>query len=184
MSDTNLINVIIADHEAFRAVFTELEADTMSPQHRRDLVDHLIAELVRHAVAEEQFVYPVVRERIPDGDSIVDHEIEEHSEAELVMKELDGMDVSDARFEPKVRELMHDIRHHLEEEETKLLPRVAALYSTDELDQMGENMLFAKQSAPTHPHPSAPDTPPGNLIVQPGLGLVDRMRDVLSGRKT
>jgi hypothetical protein len=40
----------------------------------------------------------------------------------------------------------------------------------------------AKKMAPTRPHPSAPDTPPANKLLAPGTGLVDRLRDALSGR--
>jgi hypothetical protein len=38
--------------------------------------------------------------------------------------------------------------------------------------------------APTRPHPSAPDHPPFNKLLAPGAGLVDRVRDTLSGRST
>ena len=38
--------------------------------------------------------------------------------------------------------------------------------------------------APARPHPSAPDKPPANKIPGPGVGLVDRMRDALTGRNT
>jgi hypothetical protein len=36
---------------------------------------------------------------------------------------------------------------------------------------------MAKKVAPTHPHPHAPNSPPGNLAVGPVLALVDRVRD-------
>ena len=39
-----------------------------------------------------------------------------------------------------------------------------------------------KAIAPTRPHPSAPDTPPLNKILAPGAGLVDRIRDKITGR--
>lgn len=184
MHDNNLINVITADHRAVEAAFSELEANLTTPQQRRDLVDHVIAELVRHSVAEEQFMYPAVRKYVPGGDEMADHEIEEHAEAERVMKDLDEMDVSDPGFEIKLQELMHDIRHHVQEEETTLLPTLAAACSASELEDLGEKVLAAKKVAPTRPHPSAPDTPPANLIVAPGAGLIDRIRDALSGRQT
>ncbi|RSN17028.1 hypothetical protein DMH25_04560 [Streptomyces sp. WAC 01325] len=38
-----------------------------------------------------------------------------------------------------------------------------------------------KQLAPTLPHPSAPDTPPANKLPAPGVGMVDRIRKVLTG---
>lgn len=180
----NLIDVIMADHREVEAVFAELESGEGSPQHRRDLADHVIAELVRHSVAEEQYMYPAARTALPDGDSIADHEIEEHAEAERVMKSLDGLDPEDDRFDELIGKLVSDIRHHVEEEETDLLPRLGAACSEEQLEDLGERVLQAKERAPTHPHPSAPDTPPANKILGPGVGFVDRMRDRLTGRAT
>ncbi|MER5550505.1 hypothetical protein ABT001_02260 [Streptomyces sp. NPDC002793] len=50
------------------------------------------------------------------------------------------------------------------------------------LDALGDKIRTAKKTAPTRPHPSAPDTPPGNRLLGPGAGLVDRARDLLTGR--
>lgn len=45
-------------------------------------------------------------------------------------------------------------------------------------------MEQAKKLAPTRPHPSAPDHAPLNKLLGPGAGLVDRMREAMSGRPT
>lgn len=58
----------------------------------------------------------------------------------------------------------------------------AAACSPEALDELGEKTRRAKKTAPTRPHPSAPDTPPGNKLLGPGVGLVDRARDLISGR--
>ena len=34
---------------------------------RRDLADTVIAEVMRHAVAEEMYVYPAIGEHVPNG---------------------------------------------------------------------------------------------------------------------
>ena len=46
-------------------------------------------ELVRHAVAEEMYVYPGIRRQLENGDEIAEHEISEHSEAEVTMKRIE-----------------------------------------------------------------------------------------------
>ncbi|PRX99675.1 hemerythrin domain-containing protein [Allonocardiopsis opalescens] len=182
-TDRDLIEVIISDHREVEAVFAQLEAPGTPPEHRKRLADHVIAELVRHSVAEEQYMYPAARRALPDGDEIADHEIEEHAEAERVMKDLEGLEPTDPRFDEALRTLIDDIRHHVEEEETDLLPRLREACSAEELRSLGRKVEEAKKRAPTRPHPSAPDKPPANMVLDAGAGLIDRMRDALTGRK-
>lgn len=179
---TDLIFVITTDHRAVEAMFQELESKQGTPEHRRQLVDHVISELVRHSVAEEQFMYPAARQHLENGDEIADHEIEEHSEAERLMKDLENVEPTDPSFDGLVDQLIADVRHHIEEEEGDLLPKLRAACSEDQLRELGENILQAKKIAPTRPHPAAPNTPPANLLVAPGAGLIDRLRDALTKR--
>jgi len=179
----DLIEAIIDDHREVESVFAELEVRG-DERSRRELVEHVIAELVRHSVAEEQFLYPTTRKALPDGDEIADHELEEHAVAEELMKALDGTDVSDPRFDELLGKLMADVRHHLTEEEADLLPRLRSACDPEELRELGKKFQQSKKIAPTRPHPSAPDRPPANKILGPGVGLIDRMRDALSDRNT
>lgn len=180
--DTDLIAVILEDHRRFKAVFAELERPAAEGDGRKDLVDHVIAELVRHEVAEEQFMYPAARSRLADGDELADHELEEHAGAEEVMKELEGLGPEDPRFEGLVARMVEDVRHHMDEEEQHLLPRLREACDEEELQHLGYQVLAAKEFAPTRPHPHAPDTPPANLLLGPGVGFIDKIRDALSGR--
>lgn len=181
-NDADLIGVIMADHREVEAVFAELDRGEGDPGRRKELVDHVIAELVRHSVAEEQFMYPAVRAKLEDGDQLADHEIAEHAEAERVMAELDGMEPSGPAYFRVLRRLIDDIRHHVEDEERDLLSKLHSACTRKELRELGELVLQAKKVAPTRPHPDSPDRPPANLLLDPGTGLVDRMRDALTGR--
>ncbi|MFD6949118.1 hemerythrin [Nocardiopsis sp. TSRI0078] len=177
----DLIEVIISDHRQVEQIFTELEGP-LSPEARKQLTEHVITELVRHSVAEEQHMYPAARRVLDDGDRIADHELQEHAEAEQVMKDLEGLNADDPEFQRLLNTLISDIRHHVEDEEKDLLPRLRAACTPEELRELGAKVVKAKEQAPTRPHPSAPDTPPANKILDPGAGLIDRMRDALSGR--
>lgn len=72
-----------------------------------------------------------------------------------------------------------DIRHHIDDEEKDLLPKLQQACSPEDLRDLGEKALRAKKFAPTRPHPSAPDRPPANLVLDAGAGLIDRLRDKL-----
>ena len=86
--------------------------------------------------------------------------------------------------EELLNKLMQDVRHHIEEEEGDLLPKLRAACSPEELADLGEKIQRAKKIAPTRPHPSAPSKPPANLILAPGTAFIDKIRDALSGRNT
>lgn len=100
------------------------------------------------------------------------------------MKDLDGLDPTDPRFDELLSKLMSEIRHHIADEESDLFPRLRQACSEAELVELGEKIVRAKETAPTRPHPAAPDRPPMNKILAPGAGLVDRMRDAITGRAT
>ena len=179
----NILDEILADHREVEGVFGEIESSS-DPSNRRDLVEHVITELVRHSVGEEQYLYPTARRVLPDGEQVADHELKEHAEAEEVMKELENTDEGDPKFDALVRRLIEDIRHHVEDEESELLLKLRDACDGAELVELGKKFERAKKMAPTRPHPSAPDKPPANKILGPGVGLIDRMRDALTGRNT
>lgn len=180
-SDKTIIDVVIEDHREVEELFRRAE-NTSDPEELRQVADQVIADLVRHAVAEELYLYPAMREYLDRGDELADHEIEEHSEIEERLKELESLDPREERFRPQLQELIDDVRHHVQDEEQDALPELEQACDHDELVLLGERMQRAKQVAPTRPHPSAPDTPPLNKVLAPGAGLVDRVRDALAGR--
>ena len=62
--------------------------------------------------------------------------------------------------------LIENVRHHVEEEEGQLFPAVRKSLDTAQLREIGGELVAAKHTAPTRPHPEAPDTPPGNIVAQ------------------
>ncbi|MBQ0897810.1 hemerythrin domain-containing protein, partial [Micromonospora sp. U56] len=53
-----------------------------------------------------------------------------------------------------------------------------------ELIRLGNRWEIAEEAAPTRPHPGTPATPPWNRVVEPALGVVDKVRDAVTGRRT
>ncbi|MPY85236.1 MAG: hemerythrin domain-containing protein [Actinophytocola sp.] len=181
---TDLVSVIEHDHREVEQAFGELESGSGDAEYRRNLADHVIAELVRHSVAEKQFMYPAVRKYLSGGDQLADKEIEEHGEAEKIMKRLESMAATDTDFDKLLRELIRDVREHVQDEESNLLPELQRACTEDELRDLGEKVENAKKVAPTRPHPASPSTPPANLVLAPGVAFIDKIRDALSGRHT
>jgi hypothetical protein len=49
---------------------------------------------------------------------------------------------------------------------------------------LADKVQTAKQAAPTRPHPSSPNSELFHKSVGPGVGMLDRLRDKLTGRST
>jgi len=177
----DVLELLEHDHREVEQMFAEFERAT-DAQEKRTIADKIIIELVRHSEAEEQAVYPAMRAAIEDSKEMVEHEIEEHSKAEVLMKKLDGLDPTDPSFGTLMAELKDAISHHIKEEETESFPKFRQAVDKAELDKLGTTVQALKKIAPTHPHPMAPDHPPFNALLGPGAGLVDRVRDLLTGR--
>jgi hemerythrin superfamily protein len=178
--DQDVVDILTTDHhEVLDLVGRIPSAD---PAQRRDMADTVIAELMRHSVAEEMYVYPAMRDHLPDGESKVQHDIEEHQQLVEVMKELEGLDASDSRFLEALGRLEQVLRDHVSDEESDQFPQLRAQLPHEELVAMGTKVEAAKKAAPTRPHPSAPHSELFHKTVGPGVGLVDRLRDKLTGR--
>ena len=177
----DVIELLEHDHREVEQMFAEYEQATAKEQ-KETLRDRIIIELVRHSEAEEQAVYPMIRKTIDNGDQIIEHEIDEHSKAERIMKELDTMSADDPQFGVLMQQLMASIKEHVAEEENDVFPQFRTKVDADELNKLGETVQRLKKIVPTHPHPMAPDHPPFNALLGPGAGLVDRLRDMLTGR--
>lgn len=181
---TDMVSVLVKDHEEMKEFFRQIEA-TSDPEERRDLADRLTAEVARHSVAEEMFLYPAARKVLPNGDELIDEELEEHAEAEKLLKQWEGLPGNDPEFMTVYRKIKEGLLHHIdEEEEPKLFPEMRQALSREEQEQLGQRITTAKKLAPTRPHPSAPDEPPMNMVVGVPTGIIDRIRDLMSGRST
>jgi hemerythrin superfamily protein len=180
-NDRNVIEILTHDHREVEEMFGKLTA-AADPKERRQIADQITIELVRHSVAEEQYLYPAVRERVPDGDTIADKELTDHAEVENLLKELEKADANSDDFAALTGQLIRTVNAHVQDEEHALFPALAGHADSEELRRLGEQVQTAKNTAPTRPHPSAPDQPPLNKLLAPGAGLVDRIRDHLSGR--
>jgi hemerythrin superfamily protein len=188
MSEANdgkdMVSVLVKDHEEIKTYFQQIEA-AADANARREVADQLTAEVVRHSVAEEMYLYPAARDVLPNGDQLIDEELKEHAECEELLKRWEGMDGDDPEFMTLFGQIRDGLLHHIDdEEEPKLFPEMQQALSQDKLDELGEKITAAKKIAPTRPHPSAPDEPPMDKVLGVPVGIIDRIRDKMSGRKT
>lgn len=180
----DVVDLVSADHHELARLVGVLESGELEPAERGRLAEVVVAELVRHCVAEEEYLYPAAREAVPDSRRVTDEGLSAHREAEAVMKRLRAAGAGTVEFDAQVRRLATLTRRHIEVEETGLLPRLRAECEPAELRRLAVLVGMARDAAPTRPHPAAPHRPPWNLLLTPGMGIVDRVRDALGHRPT
>jgi hemerythrin superfamily protein len=181
-TDSDVLDVLTTDHAEFGELL-ELITTTVDPEHRRELADQLIGELVRHSVAEEMYVYPAMRDHLPDGDEAVEHDTQEHKQLETLMKRLESADSQEPEFMEVIGEIQVVLDDHVRDEEDEQFPKLRTHIPAETLVELKGKVETAKKIAPTRPHPAAPNAELFHKLVGPGVGLVDRLRDKLTGRQ-
>jgi hemerythrin superfamily protein len=175
VASTDIVQLLKSDHEKVKQMFSKI--NSAGADERESLFWQLVSELVRHEVAEEVVMYPTIRSEAPDGEAEVEPRLEEQAEAEEKLATMEKEDPHSESFALQLSQLEKAVLAHAEAEESNIFPLLRALEDQNELVALGERYEKAKASAPTHPHPHAPDTPPGNKVVGPVAGLFDKARD-------
>jgi hemerythrin superfamily protein len=140
----DVFKTITSDHRQVEKVFDQL-LKTDDQRTCRTLVAQLRDLLLPHMVAEQQLVYPLL-----DGiDNDQAHDLhmeadEEHHAADMVLQELLTTSPSDDHFKAKVTILQEMIQHHVEEEESTMLPLLQQHTSKRQSAELGKHFTMAK----------------------------------------
>jgi len=172
-----LTTLLVEEHRRVEQLCEQLDA-AADPDRRRQIADVLVAVVSRHLSAEEQYLYPAIRAALPDGGALADQGIATDRPLRDV---LSSSDVAAAGTPARVAAAW---RHHRTVVEQQLLPGLRTAATDEELVRLGNRAETAEEAAPTRPHPDAPLRPPWNRVVDPALGVLDKTRDLLSGRTT
>ncbi len=181
----DVVELLSADHREFDRVFRELEqlmgsTDPDALARKRALVDEVSIGIVKHSVAEETQVYPRVQAEVDAEEA--ERAKHDHDRAEETMKQLERLDPADERYDVEIRTLIHEIRTHVEHEESRMFTELRASVDRAELVRMAQQVERVKAIAPTRPHPMVPNEGPVRTALGPVAALVDHLRDAVSGR--
>jgi hypothetical protein len=138
---TDVVDMIMSDHREVERLFDQLMTQ---PESQPLVLPTVTALLVAHSRAEEAEVYPAARKEAGEEDEVA-HSQEEHREAEEILERLAAMEPNDAGYEAAVQELIDAVKHHVEEEESEVLPGLREQLSADRLAELGE--AFARVRA-------------------------------------
>ncbi|GAB1516209.1 hemerythrin domain-containing protein [Actinophytocola sp. KF-1] len=130
----DVVDLIMQDHREVERLFDELK------QHRDKrplLTPVLAAMLTAHSRAEESEVYPVAKKEAGEDEEVA-HSQQEHAQAEEMLVRLTGADPESPEYDRLLGELSEAVRHHVQEEESTVLPKMR-----DRLDERRRTELGA-----------------------------------------
>ena len=126
----NWDEALVVEHQATLKVFDAIEAtDEHNTVKRSMLLSHLKHALLKHAVEEENVVYPALRE-IGQRDA-ADALTKEHGYVKQYLYELENTPNASPQWIAKVREFRADIEKHMQEEEMHLFPMLRSQLSEE-----------------------------------------------------
>lgn len=166
------VTLIKNDHRILEGLFEQLEAGSGD---RRALVEEVVARLTAHAYAEEREVYPATIKADPQEQDEVDHAYHEHHEAEHLLKKVHNL-IESPHFDQALTEFVASVKHHVQEEETKVLPALQKAVDAATLERLGAAFEQAR-ARELGEAGFAPEAGSG----QPADNLAEATRDQLYG---
>lgn len=122
--DEDIFARLKEDHEKHRDLLSRLAETHGESDERRELLEEFTIEAKAHAAAEEQALYSTTM-RKPKLTDDTRHSVAEHHEIEEMLNDLAATDMSSSAWLAKFKQLDHDFRHHIDEEEEEHFPEFA-----------------------------------------------------------
>ena len=145
----NAIELLKADHEKVRGLFSQLtETTKRAEKTRTQLLEQIRLELDVHTQIEEEIFYPAFKEAVGESEdeATVFEALEEHRAAgELVLPDLLATDVTSDRFSGRAKVLKELVEHHAEEEEKEMFKTAREVLGRERLEELGTQMAARKK---------------------------------------
>jgi hemerythrin superfamily protein len=138
-SDMTIEEILRMDHSKAKTLFMEIE-NSNDAQKIQEYFGQLYKDLMAHAKAEEQVVYPAVRSYYQDTQDLYS----EQAEQARMLDEIKAMSPSSSEFKAKVRQLSDATNHHINQEENEMFPKLRDNFSSEQQQQMATEFKSGK----------------------------------------
>lgn len=127
----NLVDILREDHLKIDELFGRY-GNTDDDAEKLAIVENIYLDLLPHAKAEEEIVYPAVRDA-GDDEAFIEDLYDEQAAAEKTIESILRSEPDDLTFDMKVKMLQKSIQQHVREEETVMVQQMqdAGLDLTD-----------------------------------------------------
>ena len=150
---------LMEDHQKVKRLFKQGERARDDTARLEEIVNQACAMLTEHAEIEERFLYPVLRDALPDPDPIAEANVE-HASAKVLIRELQSMGPNDERYAATFKVLGEYVNHHVEEEEGEIFPK--ARRAKVDLDALAEALEARDAGRPGQGDRAARGMPAGS----------------------
>jgi Hemerythrin HHE cation binding domain len=178
----DLFEVLAEAHDRIFGLANELTGGASdplaTPKERKAIADRLVAELSRHEAAEEMIFWPLVRERVADGESMTGVALDQEKVGKRVLNELVHVSPGDEEFGSLTHTVAARLREHITYEQNVVWPKLQLCLSKAERAELGQRFARTQRWAPVRPHPHVPPKPALLKAVAPAAAILDRARNL------
>lgn len=112
-----------------------------------------------HTAAEQQLLYPALRDIVPGGIEMADKAQVDHQAMRKALVTLEDTHPGQAPFEQALVDLRAELEAHIPVEENQLLPALTEVIGVDKMEELGGLYLQIRDSLPTGLQSLAADIP-------------------------
>jgi hemerythrin-like domain-containing protein len=142
-SHMDAVQLLKEDHRTVESHFQEFErAGSGGGSRKGELCTMIAHELQVHTKIEEEIFYPAMESH---ERQLITEARKEHQQVDQILGELQRLQPTDQQLDSKMRQLIQDVKHHVQEEEGQLFPAAERELGHDRLRTLGEQMQRRKQ---------------------------------------
>lgn len=155
VQQASVIDLILIDHRYLKECVKVLSDEDADKKKKLSMAKGFLETLQKHSMAEKKAVYASLVKNEELHFNILEAEIEHgivDQKVKLLKPRLARARVLKEAVEAELKVLAELVKHHLQEEESEVLPKMQQEYTDEELDQMGADFMRLRKFSPKSLH--------------------------------
>lgn len=178
----DLVEAVRAEHrkvlELADEILARCQEGPVGERRAKKPIDALVALESRHEAAEARYLWPVVRDVLPQYTALRETAVGQEKRARKQIRLLHRVAGREGSG-PLATAVAREVVAHVGLEESQILPSLASSLDSDYSVRIGRMYEQASRSGPTRPHPHVPAIPGVLALMTPAAARMDRVRDLL-----
>jgi hemerythrin-like domain-containing protein len=143
----DVLSVIKGEHRSVAALIDEANECEPGDERLRELALEIRRALELHVAVEEKLFYAPLRKLAPDDEGRVEmfEAYTEHDVARHLIELLKSKRTPPERFKAELQVLGESVKHHVQEEESKVFAIAREVLDQDELEEIGASWERTKE---------------------------------------